>query len=262
MTSTHGRFVWYELMTTDTQAARAFYAGVVGWGMRDVSMPGMTYTLFTAEGVDAAGMMPQMEEAKKAGVPPSWLGYVGVDDVDASVALVTKLGGVVHHGATDIPGVGRFAVVADPQSAVFGLMTWASPGPGDRPPPEPMSKGHAGWHELMAVDWKKALDFYTTLFGWKKADAVDMGEMGTYQLFAHGDGPIGGMFNKPPAVPVPFWGYYFCVGAIEDAAARVTGSGGRIINGPMQVPGGSWIVQCTDPQGAMFSLLGSGPQAG
>lgn len=145
-------------------------------------------------------------------------------------------------------------------------MTWASPGPGgkgpgDAPVPEPMSQGHVGWHELMAVDWTAALPFYQELFGWTKAEAIDIGEMGIYQLFALGDRSIGGMFNKPAAVPVPFWLYYVSVGPIDAAAARVTSSGGQILNGPMEVPGGMWIVQCRDPQGAIFALVGSGPAA-
>jgi predicted enzyme related to lactoylglutathione lyase len=261
MTSTHGRFVWYELMTTETEAAKAFYCEVVGWDSRDMPAPGMTYTLFTAQDGQAAGLMPQSEEARKAGYPPVWLGYVGVDDVDEAVIRVTDLGGTVHHVATDIPGVGRFAVIADPQSAVLGLMQWASPGPGDAPVPEPMTLGHTGWHELMAVEWPKALAFYSALFGWTAAEAVEMGEMGTYQLFAAGGQTTGGMFNKPPSVPVPFWLYYFCVDDIQTAAGRVTKAGGQIMNGPMQVPGGSWIVQCMDPQGAMFALLESQPAA-
>ena len=115
--------------------------------------------------------------------------------------------------------------------------------------------GRVGWHELLAADWEKALAFYGELFGWQKADA-DVGAMGTYQLFSAGGQTIGGMVTKPPTVPVPFWLYYFNIGDIDAAAKRVTAGGGQILDGPLELPGGSWIVQCTDPQGAMFALEG------
>jgi predicted enzyme related to lactoylglutathione lyase len=259
MPATHGQFVWYELMTPDTAAAEKFYATIMGWTPSEVSGGPMPYTLFSVGDAPSAGMMAQMEDARKAGVPPSWPGYVHVDDVDATAAKAIQLGGKSHHGPTDIPGVCRFAVLADPQSAVFGVMKWVSPGPGDAPARAPMSRGFAGWHELMADDWPTEFDFYAALLGWTKGDAVDIGEMGTYQLFAAGAGAVGGMFNKPAAVPVPFWLYYVCVGPIAEAVERVTSAGGKILIGPMEVPGGAWIVQCTDPQGATFALLGSGP---
>ena len=85
--------------------------------------------------------------------------------------------------------------------------------------------------------------------------------MGTYQLFSTGGQPIGGMFTKPPMVPVPFWLYYFNIGGIDAGAERVKAGGGRILNGLMEVPGGSWIVRCGDPQGAMFALVGNRARA-
>jgi uncharacterized protein len=255
MINAHGSFVWHELMTTDTQTAKVFYGKVVGWGGQDASMPGMQYTLFTAGETRVCGLMDLPEQARAMGAPPSWLGYVGVDDVDATVDRVKRLGGAVHVPPTDIPNVGRFAVVADPQAAVFGLFKWLTPSPDQSTAPG--TPGHVGWHELMAADWEKAFAFYAELFGWQKAEAVDLGAMGTYQLFSVGGQAIGGMFTKPPMVPVPFWLYYFNIGDIDAGAERVKAGGGQILNGPMEVPGGSWIVQCGDPQGAMFALVGS-----
>jgi predicted enzyme related to lactoylglutathione lyase len=193
------------------------------------------------------------ENAKKIGAPPSWLGYDGVDDVDAVADQVTRLGGSVHVPPRDIPDVGRFAVVADPQTATFALLKWLDP-KWDQPA-APGTPGRIGWHELMAADWEKAFAFYSELLGWQKAEAVDIGPMGKYQLFSVGGETIGGMFTKPAMVPAPFWLYYVNVDAIDAAAERVTAGGGRIVNGPMEVPGGSWIVQCIDPQGAMFALV-------
>jgi uncharacterized protein len=254
MPASHGRFTWYELMTTDTGAAKKFYSSVVGWGTQDVPMPGMTYTLLTAGETRVAGLMELMEKAREMGAPPGWLGYVAVDDVDATTEQAKRLGGSVHMPPMDIPDVGRFAVLADPQGAALGLFRWADPSPGQDS--EPGVPGHTGWHELMASDWEKAFAFYSALFGWQKGEAADLGPMGTYQPFSAGGQEVGGMFNKPPAVPACFWLYYFNVGDFDAAVERVKAGGGTIVNGPMEVPGGSWIVQATDPQGAMFALVG------
>ncbi len=259
MSDTQGRFVWYELMTTDTQAAKSFYGSVVGWGARDASVPGVAYTMFQVGETAIGGLMDLPEPARQMGAPPSWLGYIGVDDVDATVGRVTGLGGAVRVPPTDIPEVGRFAVITDPQGAALALFKPATACPDQSPEPTQGTPGHIGWHELLAVDWEKALEFYATLFGWTKADAMDMGDMGIYQLFATGGQAVGGMFNKPPTVPRPFWVFYFNVDSIDTAVERVTAGGGTILMGPMEVPGGGWIVQCSDPQGAMFALFGRRP---
>jgi uncharacterized protein len=187
--------------------------------------------------------------------PPSWIGYVAVDDVDATAQKIKRLGGTVYVEPRDIPNVGRFAVVADPQRATFALFKALNPPPQNQPSDQG-APGRVGWHELLAQDWQKAFAFYSDVFGWKKAEAHDMGPMGTYQLFSAGGPAIGGMFNKPPDVPATFWTYYVNVDAVEPAIERVKSGGGQIINGPMEVPGGSWIVQCKDPQGAVFALVG------
>ncbi|HLK82097.1 MAG TPA: VOC family protein [Xanthobacteraceae bacterium] len=254
MSATHGRFVWYELMTTDTDAAKDFYTKVVGWGAQPAPNPTMPYTLFTAGETLVGGMMDQPEESKQMGAPPSWLGYVAADDVDATTDQARSLGGAVYVEPRDIPDVGRFSVIADPQQAAIGLFKWSAPMP--EAPAAPETPGRIGWHELATTDWEKAYAFYNALFGWQKADAMDMGAMGVYQIFAAGGPAIGGMFNKPPVVPATFWLYYFNVDDFDAAVERVKAGGGEIINGPMQVPGGSWIIQAKDPQGAMFALVG------
>lgn len=254
MTNSQRHFTWYELLTTDTAAAKAIYGTVVGWGTQPSPNAEIDYTLFTLGATPVAGLMEQPEQAKAMGAPPSWLGYVDVEDVDATTDQVKRLGGSVYVQPSDIPNVGRFAVLADPQGAVFGLLKWSTPGMAQSS--EPGTPGRVGWHELMAVDWEKAFAFYSELFGWQKGEAVNMGAMGIYQLFTADGQPIGGMFNKPPMLPVPFWLYYFNVKGIDAAAERVKSAGGQILNGPMEVPGGSWIVQCSDPQRAMFALVG------
>jgi predicted enzyme related to lactoylglutathione lyase len=157
----------------------------------------------------------------------------------------------VRRPPTDIPQTGRFAVVADPQGAVFLLFKGMS----DQDPVEtPKSPGHISWRELYATNMDKAFAFYAALFGWTKTEAFDIGPMGSYQTFATSGTRNGGMMNKPREMPMPFWLYYFSVPAIDAATAKVTAGGGKILHGPMQVPDGGWILQCMDPQGAMFAL--------
>jgi uncharacterized protein len=253
MADTLGRFVWYELMTTDVDAARAFYMDVVGWGARDVSVPGMPYTLFFAGQTPVGGLLNLADEAARSGMLPRWLGYVQVSDVDAAARQVAALGGNVDVPPTNIGDISRLAIVADPQKALFALISWM------QPVAESASALHAngriGWHELFADDCDQALKFYGDLFGWRKAIG-HTGNLGTYQRFASRGQTIGGVLTKPPTLPVPFWLHYFNVGDVDAAASRVTAGGGQIINGPREAPDGSWIVQCTDPQDAIFALIG------
>ena len=249
-----GQFFWYDIMTTDTKAAARFYSAVVGWGTQQQAAGDKEYTLFTVNGQGVAGLMPIPEDVARQGAKPAWLGYVSVEDVDAAAAKLKKLGGTIHREPQTVPGIIRFAVVSDNQGAAFyvarGLAKEAMPEfPVD-------TAGTIGWRELYAAEGKGAFAFYEALFGWTKADSFDMGEMGTYQLFATGGATAaGGMMTKPPTIPRPFWGYYFNVPAIDAAAARVTAGGGTIMMGPHQVPGGQWILQCKDPQDAYFALV-------
>jgi predicted enzyme related to lactoylglutathione lyase len=243
-------FCWYELMTTDTEAAAAFYADVVGW-KPEVQQGGMPYTMFlTPAGPPIGGMMGMPPGVTQ----PGWIGYVAVDDVEASTAKVAELGGTVHRPVSDIPGVGRFSVVADPSGAVFQLFHAA---PAFTMPPDGKGPGFVAWRELMAGDLETAWAFYSELLGWTAGADHDMGPMGAYRLFKTGGADdVGGMMTKPANLPASFWTYYFSVDGVRAAAERVASAGGVVINGPMQVPGGDWILQATDPQGAMFALHG------
>jgi hypothetical protein len=247
------QFFWHELMTTDTKAAEKFYGDVVGWRATDSGVPGETpYTLFNVGDRGIAGMLKITPDMAQNGARPGWLGYVSVDNVDEALSRLKQEGGKAFMGPQEVPNVIRFAMVADPQGAPFyiakGLM--------EAPPPLPMgTPGTVGWNELMASDWQAAFAFYSKMFGWTKATAHDMGPMGIYQLFAAGAHPIGGMMTKPPQVPVAHWGYYFNVDAIDAGAERITKGGGKIVNGPIEVPGGQWVVQAADPQGAHFNLV-------
>lgn len=248
-----GGFVWYELMTSDVEAAQAFYAKVVGWDMADSGMPGIRYTLAKVGERPVAGLM---------GFPPgagtgsaAWLGYILVADVDAMAERVRQAGGAVHRPATDIAGVGRFAVVADSQGAMFMLFRAS----GDSAPDLARSTpGAVGWHELRTTDWERAFAFYQGLFGWEKSYSHDMGPMGVYQTFSAGGEWTGGMMTATEA-PAPAWLYYITVEDIDAAAARVVETGGTVLSGPHQVPGDSWVLMGMDPQGARFALTGGRP---
>ena len=243
-------------MGDDVKAAADFYAHVVGWNAKDSAIAGARpYTVLSADERGVAGMITISAEAKAMGAPPCWAGYVWVEDVDKAATKLTAAGGAVKRAPADIPGVGRFAVVTDPQGAYFRLFRDAGANP--PPPPAPDTPGLVGWRELHAGDGPKAFAFYSGLFGWTKRQGMDMGAAGVYQLFgfAGGDSDYGGMMTRTPQMPAPMWLYYFNVPAIDAAAERVKAKGGKIVNGPMEVPGGQWIVQGLDREGALFALV-------
>ena len=254
MANSRGRFVWYELVTTDVEAAIAFYTSVMGWGAWDASVPGKRFILFGDGKASISGLTHLPDEARQMGVKPSWIGYVGVDDVDATADRITRLGGAVDVPPTDVSDISRFSVFTDPQTARLALFKWLKPG--QEQTADPGAPGRVGWHELLAADWEQAWAFYGELFGWQKEDA-EAGAVGTYQLFSTGGQMIGGMVTKPATMPEPSWLYYFNVGDIDVTTQRVVAGGGQILDGPLEMPGGSWIVRCTDPQGAVFALEGT-----
>ena len=258
-TQDRGRFVWHELNTTDTAAGERFYRAITAWGM--LPFPANpSYRMWTADGVPQGGLMQLPDEAKRMGAPPHWLSYIGVPDVDASVRQAVALGARTFVSPQDIPGAGRFAVLADPQGAVFAVHSSA----------QPMSKeaaskvGEFSWHELATTNWQAAWKFYEQLFGWRKTSAMDMGPAGTYQMFGRDGFTYGGMCDKPKEMQgPPHWLPYVMVPSIDRALAKITGAGGRILTGPMDVPGGDRVVTCMDPQGAAFALhsKGAAPKA-
>lgn len=257
MGESKGTFCWYELTTTDTRAAERFYCDVVGWGARDAGVADIDYMQFLAGDVPVAGLMALPADASARGATAAWVGSIAVDKVDACADRVIAAGGQVHRAPADIPAVGRFAVVADPQGVTFVLFKAIT----DTVLPAVTGPGSIGWRELVADDGAEALAFYADLFGWTKVRDFDMGPMGLYHLFAASAGgeAIGGVMTKPPNVSSGFWTYYILVDGIDAAVARLPSAGGTVLNGPHQVPGGLWMVQGRDPQGAMFALLS--PQA-
>lgn len=250
-----GRFVWYDLMTTDPAAAIGFYTSLVGWGTQEWKGPSMAYTMWANGETPLGGVMELPKEAHANGAPPHWLAYVAVADVDRTASRAKKLGGKVVHDPTDIPSVGRFAVIQDPQGAMIAIYRSANETAGvvvAQP-----AVGDFCWHELATTDHRAACEFYVELFGWEKHEAMDMGEAGIYQIYGRSGQPLGGMFDRPCEMPgPPAWLSYITVPDVRTAVGRVAELGGHVLNGPMEVPGGL-IAQCLDPQGAMFALHSS-----
>jgi predicted enzyme related to lactoylglutathione lyase len=249
--STLGRIVWYELLTTDMKAAGKFYSAVVGWTVEPFEGSPHPYDAFNRSGnVPVGGVM-----TIPAGMnfPPHWEMYVAVPSFDEAAAKIQRLGGKGLGPVLEIPGVGRMQTMTDPQGAVFAIIEPGSPDPG--PPEADPEIGAGSWHELHTTDAGAAMKFYADVFGWKPTSSMDMGTMGTYHMFGRGI-ELGGMMNKPPemAQVPPNWGLYFRVPDVNAGADRVKANGGQVLNGPMEVPGNQWIVNCMDPQGAAFSL--------
>jgi uncharacterized protein len=248
----HGRFIWHELMTSNPAAAGGFYEQVVGWTRSKSELAGMDYTMFMDGEIPRAGLMQTTPDAAAMGAPPAWVGYTEVDDIDATAAKVTSLGGKTLVDVMDVPGVGRFAVFADPQGAVFAAIT-------SERAPAPESDPRAldfSWHELSTTDWKAAADFYRAIFGWEKKSEMDMGPHGTYFMFGRDRFTYGGMMNRGAGVDMPpAWLHYVRVADTADAAAkRAQSGGGKVIVGPMEVPGGDRVAVIIDPQGAGFGV--------
>ena len=249
-----GSFVWCELLTTDPGAAGPFYSKVVGWTTAPF---GPAYTTFNTKSGSVGGMMALPDDAKRMGAPPNWLMYVGTPNVDETATRVAQLRGRVLKQPADIPGTGRFAVVQDPYGATFGIYTPNAPRAAKAQP----RAGEFSWFELYTPNPEGAWSFYQSLFGWEKTSAMDMGEMGVYQMFGRGGGiPNGGIMKPPPGAPAA-WLPYAMVPDAKAAAARAQANGGKIINGPMEVPGGDWIAQGMDAQGAMFAVHSLKPAA-
>jgi len=185
--------------------------------------------------------------------PPFWSMYVGVPKLEEAAAHIKRLGGSECSPVIEVPTVGRMQMMQDPQGAAFYIFQPASAA---GQPEAAAEIGEASWRELTTTDAPAAMKFYSEVFGWQPGDELDMGQYGKYLLFNRPIGMIGGMMNRPAElshVP-PNWQIYFRVPDIPSAVERIKANGGQVLNGPVQVAGGDWIVNAMDPQGAAFSL--------
>jgi len=253
-----GSHIWYELMTPDPEGAKAFYDAVVGWSVGERAPVEHDYRMIVrSDGGNAGGVLRLTDDMRQQGMKPAWLGYVGVDDVDAAVAKVEAKGGRSLVPAFDIE-VGRIALVADPQGNPFYVMKPIPPT--DTPDAQsdvfsPTELQHVSWNELSTADPVAARQFYGELFGWVSADFMDMGEFGEYRFLDHGGTRIGAVCGVMPGGSGG-WRYYIYVPSISAAVAAVKAGGGSIDVGPHEVPGGDFIIIGHDPQGAEFALVG------
>jgi predicted enzyme related to lactoylglutathione lyase len=258
--SPQGDFIWYELMTTDTEGAKAFYDAVVGWNIGEAVPEFNGYRMIgRSDGKFAGGVLPLTDEMQQNGARPTWLGYVHVQDVDKEVAAIEAAGGKALMPAFDIPTVGRIAMVADPQGAPFYVMTPLPPAGDPNAKSDVFSVDQpqrVRWNELSTADQDGAIDFYRRHFGWSQEGEMDMGEMGQYRFIQANGVNVGAIMRKPPQRPVSVWTFYIGVDNIDRAAEAVRAGGGQILFGPMEIPGGDYSLNGMDPQGASFGLVG------
>jgi uncharacterized protein len=209
--------------------------------------------MFTVGDQPVAGCLQLPAEAKAMGAPPHFTAYVGTPNVDDTVTRAESLGTAVYVPPMDIPTIGRFAVLADPQGAVQALFQ-----PAEGEAPTGVARGTPGsfvWYELMTDDQKAAFEYYSALFGWIKTEAMDMGDMGTYQMYGKFGETYGGMMTKPTGLDAPSsWMYYISVANLDESIAKLVARGSQVINGPMDVPDGGRVTQCIDPQGAAVAF--------
>lgn len=255
MANKHGDFIWYELMARDPDRARAFYEALLGWTMGHPAPGGKDYQLIAAGDEFIGGVLRLTDAMCDRGAHPVWLGYVGVDDVDATITRLIGLGGSVLMPAEDLQGVGRLAMVADPQGTPFYVMRGAVEG-GESRAFHMGAPGHCSWNELTTAQPQAALDFYAALFGWQSTDSMPMDAGREYRFLDHGDTRIGAITPVMDEGPTQAWSFYFQVPDIDRAVATIAVGGGQLAHGPHEIPGGEFIVIGSDPEGAMFALVG------
>jgi predicted enzyme related to lactoylglutathione lyase len=246
-----GYFIWHDLLTTDPRAAVAFYGRVIGWRSQPWDQDA-SYTILLSGDTPLAGATTLPDSARRMAAPPNWLPYIGTDDAEVAAWEAQRLGGRVIRDTAALPTVGKFAVLADPQGAVFAVLQ-----PEDEAKlswPAPLRD--FSWHELATTDPAAAFRFYSALFGWKKTSSFDMGpEAGVYQMYGFPGREMGGIYRKPAEMKgPPNWSSYIRVADARATARAAENAGAKIINGPMEVPNGDWITVAMDPQGAVFAV--------
>jgi predicted enzyme related to lactoylglutathione lyase len=257
MTDTNtGRFVWYELLTIDPKAAVDFYCDVIGW--KAEAWETGDYTMWVGSQGPLGGVSSLPDNAKKMGASPYWQANVEVANVDQAASQVKERGGKIFMPPQDVPKVGRFSVISDPQGAAISIFAPASAMPSH----DPSKPGEFSWNELMTTDHEAAFRFYQEIFGWERLGGFDMGAMGNYLLWGRGGKQVGGMMTIPKEMKTPdgrivppSWMHYVTTADLDAALARAKRKDARVLNGPMDVPGGQRVVQLMDPQGAAFALV-------
>jgi predicted enzyme related to lactoylglutathione lyase len=260
MSNPEGTPIWYELMTTDVAASKAFYEEVIGWKIGS-PQPGdeKGYRMLETPHGYVGGVLPLSQQMCAGGAKPTWLFYLGVKDVDATIEKVKAAGGKVQMGPFDVPNVGRIAMIADPQGIPLYVMRAASDQTStafDR-----NGMGRCNWNELATPDQASANAFYEKVFGWNYTDKMALPGGGEYVFAEVGGTPIGATMPQAPGSPRG-WQFYFRTPDIDAAKDRVEKAGGKVHAGPMEVPGGDRVIIASDVHGAMFGVVAPGKVAG
>jgi predicted enzyme related to lactoylglutathione lyase len=250
MEDVRGRFVWHQLMTRDVPGAKKYYSKLAGW--KTIPWPlDPAYTVCHADAVPVAGIMEIPPEVP-AEMPSHWVQYIGTRDVDATADAAVRAGGSVMKAPGEMQGAGRYAVLKDPQGAMFAIIDPENARPEAAGPP-PL--GTFSWHELATTDYEAAFAFYSGLFGWDVMQRMDMGPNGVYLIFGQNGVQRGGMYIPPSSVQMPpSWTPYAHVQDADKAHALATSLGSTSLVPPMDVPGGGRIACLLDPAGAAFSV--------
>ncbi|MEO0690053.1 MAG: VOC family protein [Pseudomonadota bacterium] len=256
MANKHGDFVWYELATKDALAAQDFYGPLLGWTFEVSGQPDMPYYLFSKNGTQVGGMMSLTDDMIANGAAPLWAGYVEVGDIQTSTEKAQGLGASVYVPPTEIPGIGRFSMIADPQGAPIYMMEDLSGEESTSFAKHTPQEGHCAWNELATTDPGAAAAFYSEMFGWKKSGEMDMGPIGLYVMYSVNGYGLGAMMRKPDEMPMSAWVYYLRVPDIDAAVEHIASNGGQLIGDPQEIPGGDYTLMASDPQGAVFALIG------
>jgi len=246
--ASQGKFVWHDLMTTDRDKSVAFYTQLFGWTVTEIEMGGWKYSMIKNRGQDIGGIVPEKN------LPRShWMGYLSVDNVDAACDRMLSLGGKVGVPPTDIPNVGRFAVVTDPQGAWFSPFKPKAGQPEVPEPTGPAAPGSFTWDELLTSDPEAAAKFYQAVLGWTLA-AFDMPQ-GKYWIFKRGDKDAAGMMKSPSeAQHPPFWLPYVAAADVDATAAKAKQLGAQLFVEPRDIPGVGRMAVLGDPVGATIAL--------
>lgn len=239
MTTSHGNFTWFELVTSEIDDAKAFYTETLGWKTTEMDMGDFQYPMLVAGEAPQAGIVAPQQP----GTPAHWISYLAVDDVDARVAKVTEHGGKVVVPPTDI-SVGRFALVADPQGALFNLFKGTSDEGGS-------TEFH--WNELWAKDAEAVLPFYREVLGFE-VETMKMPN-GDYYVLKNADGGQGGIMTSPIEGVPPMWLPYAKTDDCDAAVARAKQHGGSVKNEANTIEGIGRIAIIGDRTGAVLGLI-------
>ena len=241
-----GKFVWFEHVSSDIAAARAFYERLFGWNTEMMAMPGGIAYAMIHNGEAGIGGYAQA----RAGAPTQWLSYLSVDDVDSSYKAAIAAGAKSVVAPMDVGPVGRMATVADPTGGTFAL--WRG-NQGDPPDVETTPVGGWIWNELTTQDEKTALAFYEKVFAFDH-DEMAMPDTIYYVLKASGKGRAGLMKAADASVPT-MWTPYVCVDDADATTARAKELGAMVIVPPSDIPDVGRFAVIGDPQGAAFAVL-------